>query len=299
MMVQQSKPYHNTVSPRTKYQCLLKFQQPLHLAAMKGNIDIVKMFAGLKTPALLLRDINGFTPLHIGVKQGYTEITTILGEAGPTEAFYMENAVGELPIETAIQKDLILRYREATVGHPLNPRTLQVANAYVLVGDPFPLSKMETRVPALKKMVEELLNEGRLSKGTKLHKALISFVDKMEAKIAEVHIKEVELKAAEEAAEETETQENEKLNGDSRNPIGTLQAIRKIVKQKPAMHRLLIHIADVHKSVQAVLPEPEQDRPKPVIMDEHDLEEAEEEGDNTEQSRYWLSDDVNLSDNSF
>lgn len=228
----------------------------------------------------------------MAVKRGFSQIAAVLAEVSPTEALYMENAIGDVPMETASQQDLITRYRDGFGGQLQFPKTLQANPGYIDNNfRPLNLSDLETKLPALKKMTEDLLQDGRLNRGTKLHKTLIEFTDKMEAKVAAARVEQVEIEVAEEKAVEKSDEDEDKWVGDSCHRTKTLKSVQDAQSNRPIMHRLLIHIADVHKSVQSDLPLTMQELPKPKEKaDDDDLEGEADEEDNIHPARHWLGD---------
>ncbi|KAF9647522.1 ankyrin [Thelephora ganbajun] len=279
MLVQQSKPYLNT---------------PLHLSVIKGNVDHVKALVALKTPALLLRDVNGFTPFHLAVKLGYSKIASLLVEVSPPEVLYMETVVGATVPETAVQRDLLSR-AHTRLGNKCRPGGLSYGNTSVdSQYTPADSKELGERVETLKTTISQLQNERRLTKGTKVTKALIAFADNMMTKATEMKVKEVEL--------EKETKDEE-VKGDSKSPEKddcdpgkTLAVVRKATQEKALMHRIPIQLGDVQKSVEAALPK--RDVEQKAVKGHQDGSELGEEVDDSQvlPSQKWLGDYDTLED---
>jgi hypothetical protein len=260
---------------------------------VKGNIDHVKALVALKTPALLLRDVNGFTPFHLAVKLGYSKIASLLAEASPPEVLYMETAVGVTALETAAQRDLLSRARvrlddKCRPGNISYGRTF-IDNTYV----PADSKELGERAEALKAAIDQLQKERRLTKGTKVTKALVAFSDNMLTKATEMRVKEVEL---EKPKDEEVKNDTKPLEFDKCDTEKTLAVVRKAIQEKASMHRIPIHLADVQKSVEVALPKREVERKE---VKEH--EDGSELGDEAEDTRLlpsqkWLQDCVALSD---
>lgn len=255
---------------------------------MKGNVSHVKALVTLKTPALLLRDINGFTPFHLAVKLGYSKIVSLLAEASPPEALYMETVVGATALETAVQCDLLSRARArledkcrlSGISYGRN----FIDRSYI----PADSKELGERVEALKATVDQLQKERRLTKGTKVTKALVAFVDNMMTKATEMKVKEVEL---EKKTQDEEVKGDTKvLEWDSRDPEKTLAVVRKAIQEKASMRRIPIHLADVQKSVEAALPKREMERK--AVKERKDGSELGDEAEDTQllQSQKWLED---------
>lgn len=86
--------------------------QPIMHAVENGAIAYITFLLSnareqLK-PSLLIRDAEGFLPLHVAVAKGYAGIVALLAQAEPL-ALFMENGVGDLPLETARRLDLLNR----------------------------------------------------------------------------------------------------------------------------------------------------------------------------------------------
>lgn len=261
---------------------------------VKGNVDHVKALVALKTPALLLRNVNGFTPFHLAVKLGYSKIAALLAEASPPEVLYMETAVGATALETAAQRDLLSRAR-ARLDDKCRPSGISygrsfIDNTYV----PADSKELCERAEALKAAIDQLQKERRLTKGTKVTKALVAFSDNMMTKATEMRVKEVELEKKakdEEAKSDTKT-----LECDNYDTGKTLAVVRKAIQEKASMHRIPIHLADVQKSVEAALPKREVEQ---KAVKEH--EDGSELGDEAEDGRLlpsqkWLGDYTALND---
>lgn len=252
---------------------------------MKGNVDHVKALAALKTPALLLRDVNGFTPFHLAVKLGYSKIASLLAEASPPEVLYMETAVGSTALETAVQCGLLSRARSRLEDKcKLNGISYGSSFAY-RSHIPADSKELGERAEALKAMVKQLQTERRLTKGTKVTKALVAFADNMMTKATEMKVKEVKL---EKTQDEEVKNDAKALEWDNRGPEKTLAVVRKAIQDKASMHRIPIHLADVQKSVEVALPKREVERKAA-----RERQDGSELGDETEDthllpSQKWL-----------
>ena len=255
----------------------------------------MKALVALKTPALLLRDVNGFTPFHLAVKFGYSKIASFLVEASPPEVLYMESVVGATALETAVQRDLLSRAHahldDKCSPGSINYGTTSVDSSYL----PADSKELGERAEALNTTITQLQEERRLTKGAKVTKSLVAFVDNMMTKATEMKVKEVELekKTKDEGVKSDDAKGSE---WDKCDPEKTLAAVRKAIQEKASMHRIPIHLAEVQKSVEAALPKRNIERRE---AKEHD--DGSELGDEAEDSQplpsqKWLGDYSALDD---
>ena len=255
---------------------------------IRGNVDHVKVLVALKTPALLLRDVNGFTPFHLAVKLGFYKTASLLAEASPPEVLYMETVVGATALETAVQCDLFSR-AHTHLDDKCRPGGLSYGYSSVDSSHlPADSKKLGERAEALKATIDQLQKERRLTKGAKVTKALVAFADNMMTKATEMKVKEVELEKTKD--EEIKSDEAKALEWDKRDPQKTLAVVRKAIQEKASMHRIPIHLADVQKSVEAALPKRNVERKE--AKEHYDGSEL---GDEAEDSRLlpsqqWLGD---------
>ena len=255
---------------------------------MKGNIDHVKALVALKTPAFLLRDVNGFTPFHLAVKLGYSDIASLLAEASPPEVLYMETVVGATALETAVHCGLLSRAHSRLdyqcMPGGLNYGSAGIDSSYV----PADSKKLGERAEALKATINQLGKERRLIKGAKVTKAISAFADNMMTKATEMKVKEVELEK--ETKDEKAKSSTKTLEWDSCEPEKTLAVVRKAIREKATMRRIPIHLADVQKSVEAALPK--RDVGQEVVKEHLDGSELGEEADGSGilPSQKWLGD---------
>jgi len=262
---------------------------------VKGNVDHVKALIALKTPALLLRDVNGFTPFHLAVKFGYSKIASLLAEVSPPEALYMESVVGATALETAVQCDLLSRAHARLDGKcepdGLDYCTSSIDSSYL----PADSKELGERAEVLKATVDQLQKERRLTRGTKVTRALVAFADTMMTKATEMKVKEVELEKQTEG-EEVKSDDTKVLERDNRDPEKALVEVRKAIKEKASMHRIPIHLADVQKSVEAALPKRSVERKE--AKEHYDGSELADEKEDSRfsPSQYWLGDHNALED---
>ena len=200
----------------------------------------------------------------------------------------METVVGATALETAVHCDLLSRARVCMntrcVPGGLNHDSTGIDFTYI----PANSKELGERAEAMKTTIDQLQKERRLTKGTKVTKALSAFADNMMTKATEMKVKEVELeKEAKDDEVEVDTETSEL---DNRDPEKTLAIVREAIREKASMHRIPIHLADVQKSVEAALPKRGAEREAPK---EHlDGSELGEEADDSRllPSQQWLGD---------
>ena len=262
---------------------------------IERNVDHVKALAALRTPALLLRDVNGFTPFHLAVKLGYSKIASLLAEASPPEALYMETVVGATALETAVQCDLLSRAR-VHLGGKCSPDGLSYR--YISTNSSHPPAdskELGEKAEALKTTIGQLQKEHKLTKGFKVTKALVTFADNMMMKAKEMKVKEVELEKKMKD-EEVKSDDTKALERDKCDPEKTLAVVRKAIQEKASMHRIPIHLADVQKSVEAALPKRSVERKEAKEHDDGSEVWDEAADPRPSPSQRWLGDYTALED---
>ena len=208
-------------------------------------IVAVRLFLRFKAPVFLLRDRSGSTPLHISTKNTLPEITRWLGEAGPEETLTLEDGVGNTPLEMAISQ--WLQVSTGNNGPGSLPQIPTISESLHPFSNDRP-QPTEEDVQKLKDTVERLNAQGRLRNGTKLATELVAFASKIEADVK----KRAEAAAAADEKKEDEGAEFKPLMED-RNCWKTLDYIASAVASKPHLRRQLVHLDDVHRSVDGTL----------------------------------------------
>lgn len=169
----------------------------------------------------------------------------------------------------AILKDILERTRNFTNQSNNNdPPTLFVND---VLRDPRPINieRLDVELPRLRSMLEQLFNDGRLIKKTKLAEELVKFADMMDNKLAKA-------KVVESAKPVVVTVEQE-----NRNPVEkadlhrTLEIISEAVALSPG-HRQLIHLIDVQRSVLGGLDRVAQNNDKVIHEDDEGLKKEED-----------------------
>jgi len=246
LLMQQSKDHKNT---------------PLLLCVKRRRVDLVRMltFNPLTKASLLLRDVSGSTALHCAVLRELPVLTQILIDVIPPEGLYMEDGVGNTPLEIATQRVQLYRTRHGFPCQTEIPRSLSPAISNQISQVKFDLPRQELEVPRLRTTVNELMQEGRLTAGTKLATELVAFTDRMEARLVKdraAAIANAELVAEPVRKEEGKDHIPQPEYETTTSPVTVLEYVEKAVATNTAplnQPRLLVHLSDVHTSVQDTL----------------------------------------------
>lgn len=251
--------------------------QPLHLAIKNNSKNIVESIVDFTKTGLLIRNLDGFIPLHLSIHEGLEEITNIIIDASPTEVLHMENGVGETPIEMAqlrAQKAWIAEYRfwaEAQNFPQLNTEPNHDSSRGSRPRSAV-LARQKIEVPKLRTTINNLLRNGGLIQGSTLADALGAFADRMEAKLKE-----------EEQEEQTRIDDKSADNGmgchttPARKAVS--QLLKKAVSARPAP-RSLVRVIDVQRSVQGILDRNKNAAQEGVTsVNDDSLEKAKDTGD--------------------
>ena len=253
-MAQTSKENSNTVqtpsfSPEvillTRY-CL----QPLMVAVKRGYTETTRAILefGVSPAVFLIKDADGSTPLHITVQNNNTALAEILIQYGPAEQHYIENSVGQTPLEIAGLKFLPRVTGSKEAPRPTEPQANVASQVYNLKRTaPFDVEKQKVEIPKLRATLNMLVTDSRLVPGTKLATELFAFADRMEEKLAI------------ETARRKDVEKDVKEDGKVDPPValggttaGTYVVLRDAVAARPGP-RHLVHLVDVHRSVQRSL----------------------------------------------
>lgn len=201
-------------------------------------------------PAVILRkDADGSIPLHIAVQKSNTAIVEVLLHGGPTEQLYIENSVGQTPLDIAGLKSLP-RVTESVVANlPREPQVNMDFHLRLLKNaSPFEVEKQKVEIPKLRATLDALLADGCLVRGTKLADELFAFATHMEGKLA--------VEIARKSAESVEGKDA--VGGYRANLVTpgdlarTYALLRDAAAARPG-RRQLVHLAEVQQSVKRSL----------------------------------------------
>ncbi|KAG6806565.1 hypothetical protein H0H92_010828 [Tricholoma furcatifolium] len=233
--------------PRDVNEALLSQQSkgrlntPLLLAVKVGAIEAVRLITNFTKATLLIRDVDGSTPLHCSIQRGYGNITEMLIESEPSDSLYMENGVGEVPLDMALLKVTLNITRDFTSEDPTEPSSLAPCSVS-WDSKRIDLNGLEPELQRLRRTFDQLEKDGKLIQGTQLAIELRRFVELMEQKV-------VEQKVVESAKQQTGPTEP---SIDSCDEWRTLHAVSTALASG-SRRRQLVRLVDVQKSVQGGL----------------------------------------------
>ncbi|KZT09270.1 ankyrin [Laetiporus sulphureus 93-53] len=258
---------------------------PLHVASKFHRLDIVQLLLEGNTRAITMRNVEGSTVLHIAIKNGNAKIAELLLGAAPAEALYMEDSVGNTPLETAIQRDLLRRVRQDFPCKIRMPDPLRQGLQEYTGRRSFDVAFHEAEIPRLKATVDGLLNEGRLRAGSKLATELMAFTEGIEKKLEQ----EKKERSSQDSDDSESANSQWQPEKDDDDPSKTLECLKKaMAEHSAAQARLLVHLSDVQRSVQDSLGA-WPDRKKNVQKQSDGLDgEVEEGGQDKAQRRSIL-----------
>ncbi|KAF8959387.1 hypothetical protein BDZ97DRAFT_1705185 [Flammula alnicola] len=236
-------------------QSKTRLNTPLHVAVKKSAIRPVKILLEHNRSTLLVRDVDGQTPLHCSVKSSYTEITKQLLAASPPQAIYMENCVGITPLETAALAEL----RNRLHLYNTSPDNYYSGSEEIIPSSPDILGNPVSLYLANADKIVEMLDVLKDSQGkykAKVMAAITKWATDREKKLQV--LKKRDQKAKEEAEERKKKEEppakpvNPTDTADVRTVWTLLQEACK-AHATSAEHRQLIHLFEVQQSVGATL----------------------------------------------
>ncbi|KAK7053725.1 ankyrin repeat protein, partial [Favolaschia claudopus] len=173
--------------PRDVVEALLAQQSkgrlntPLHLAVKKGSKTAVKLIVEFSRATALVRDVEGSIPLHSAARAGYLEIIQLLVDAAPS-GLYMENGVGETPLEIARLRDLVER-NTSLAQHHYGNNSYELQQGVQDTPPRFDIDKLEVELPKYRATLDHLVASGVLNKETKATTDMYAFAEYMEWKL--------------------------------------------------------------------------------------------------------------------
>ncbi|KAI0750408.1 hypothetical protein C8Q74DRAFT_1373995 [Fomes fomentarius] len=221
---------------------------PLHLAVKRSSIAALRLLLPFKADVFLLRDRDGSIPLHLAVTRSVPEIARMVGEAGPEEAYTLEDGVGNTPLEIAVSNWLQYATTDGWNGEVGWVPTIDQSFNFFLPESCNNVHRASMdEVESLRKTLEGLISQGRLRTGTKLATELVAFADRLEneaKKKADSDDKNGTVKEDEDGSLEL---------WDTADGGKTLDYITGVITQKSGLRRQLVHLSDVHVSVKSSL----------------------------------------------
>ena len=242
--------------------CIFSFQ-PLHIAVKGGKEALVSILLDYTQDGLLVRDVDGQTPLHCAVARSFSTIVDHLLRVMPKEGLVMENGVGNTPTEIAALAELVQCCKElgdlASGQRPseglLHPEYIFSSVARIPAAH---FSKYEAELKDLMEIIPEMVDRGTVPDERKLYmkNEIQDWVNKMLTRFKAAKRREEE-REAERKARRDEEEEKERQEGVIPYPCDTAdlkKTFELITKAYQATFdnfqpRRLIHILDVQESV--------------------------------------------------
>ena len=117
---------------------------------------MVKATLNFDNTTALYRNIDGQTPLHSGVAQGYHVIVNELLATPQRGGLSLEDCIGQTPLELAALKELLSRLKKS---HRERIDTVE-SDSYVDATDRIAPHRIEEQLPLLRKIVKQMMDEG-------------------------------------------------------------------------------------------------------------------------------------------
>ncbi|KAJ3879583.1 ankyrin repeat protein [Lentinula edodes] len=252
--------------------CKGNLDTPLHLAVSRGDYRTSSIIIDYTRAGLAIRNVYGSIPLHIAISKSQAKTVKKLIDSSPEECLFMENGVGNTPLEMATLLDLLGRLQNVS-----RDREPELAAQHVNL-DPsrITLDKLQQDVPNLRQTINTLLKNGPLKVDDKLTKELFAFSRFMETKLTAAT---AEAEATKRGNEDEPDVKDKWKDPEDRGT--TLKIIKEAILARPHQ-RQLIHLVDVQKSVGSHLSSAElrsTDTHNPRHQREHDEEGLEPEED--------------------
>ena len=149
-------------------------------------MKLVEIILGFtKSPSILLkRDIDGQIPLHCAAKAGFSDITGQLIAASPPEALYMENSVGNTPLEIVNLAEINERLRNYTQRNTFQFQEISPSGvdypSNVLSST---MEKVEVESKEIREGVDSLFKDGAGKVNTDVKTAIVKWAEEMGKKV--------------------------------------------------------------------------------------------------------------------
>ena len=140
---------------------------------------MVKAILKFDNTTALYRNIDGQTPLHAGVAQAYRTIVEELLETPQRGGLFLEDCIGQTPLELAALKELLSRLKKS---HRERIDTLG-PDTYVDGTDRIAPHRVEEQLPLLKSVVKQMMDEGRPKDPQKFNFDMTAFASLLESNL--------------------------------------------------------------------------------------------------------------------
>ncbi|RXW22626.1 hypothetical protein EST38_g3223 [Candolleomyces aberdarensis] len=241
--------------PKDVCQALLQQQSkgrlntPLHIAVKNGKVEMTKVILEFDNTTASYANIDGQTPLHYAVHEGYAKIAGLLLGTPLHGGLLREDAIGQTPLEVSVLKELLLRLRTSIRVSPntLSPDQLVYSRERILI------DKLEEQLPRLQEIVKVLLDQGVPTNPQKFGFELNAFIKTMESKLKDAKSQREKL-PPQPASREAEDESAKRNQKESANVERTWYVLQDAVAAGPYnLQRDLIKLLDVQLSVRANL----------------------------------------------
>lgn len=223
-------------------------------AVKRGHLRVVEELFSADLPAVKAsiptRNADGLNVLHLAVQGAFPEIVAALLKHCDEDLLYVENTVGEAPIETAEIQYILSAIRPDAIGNRRNILTLTHQEYGRKTIDDFQefADELEKQLAAFTVVRVDLASSGKLAGSATLEKSFDSF---------ELFLVE-KLNEARAFIATIETDEESVRKGDESNVVGrrpnTTEYQRKTLEvllnaARSPRKRSLVHVIDVQQSV--------------------------------------------------
>ncbi|RXW15843.1 hypothetical protein EST38_g10015 [Candolleomyces aberdarensis] len=246
-------------------------KDPLHIAVKNGKVEMTEVILEFDNTTASYANIDGQTPLHYAVHEGYAKITKLLLGTPLHGGLLRENAIGQTPLEVSALKELLLRLRTLIRESP----NIVLPGRLVYFRERITIDKLETQLARLQEIVKVLLDQGVPTNPQKFGFELNAFMKMMESKLKDAKSQQERL-PPKRAPRDESTKRNQKETANIERTWCVLQAA--VAAGPHNLERDLIKLLDVQLSVKANLDKISGEHKNTMNVDsdaEEDSEKAE------------------------
>ncbi|KAF6743504.1 ankyrin repeat protein [Ephemerocybe angulata] len=259
--------------PKDVFQELLRRQSkgrlntPLHVAVKKGRIDLVNLILEFDNTTALYRNIDGQTPLHYAIAEGYSEIAKELLQTPQHGGLYTEDSIGQTPFELAALKEFLVRLNRS---HRAGISNLAV-DSPTEYNNRINADELAKQIPRLTEVVQEMVAGGIPANPQKYAFDMNAFIKTLESN-RDQWLKQLQSFMPAEPEKKPSPVDDEPNRNDYQNIEGTWKVIEEaLTSASVGAQRELIKLLDVQQSVKANLDSVAKDQVSPD--DDSDAEE--------------------------